>query len=114
MSLLDDARRLAEGGPPTYEDMFCLLCDAQVVAFGVNPVYPAGPHRIDCPWPAMPRIVAALEAAGRIANDSPLDSKVAQGGAEVEACKFCYGEFAHEADCPWQALVAAMRGEPEP
>ena len=59
----------------------------------------------------VPRVLAALQAAERIATDSPMDSEVAQGGVSLVSCKFCYGELAHESDCSWQALVAALRGD---
>ena len=63
MTLLDAARRIASAGPPTYEGTFCLLCDERVNALGANPVVvPALPHKPDCPWLSLPKIVAILEA----------------------------------------------------
>lgn len=63
MSLLDDARRLADVGPALSEDTFCCLCYEQVESFGTNPVFPGKPHKTTCPALSFPRIVAALEAA---------------------------------------------------
>jgi hypothetical protein len=57
-SLLEDARRLAEAGPyddggnGSYNEPSCIHCLA----------FPGDEHYDDCPWLAMPRIVAALEA----------------------------------------------------
>lgn len=61
MSLLDDARRLAKSGFTPWEDscrLKCELCGAD----GAGEDGPF-PHESDCPWLAMPQIVAALEAA---------------------------------------------------
>lgn len=55
MSLLDDARELINRGPgdPEYPaDAPCPYCCFL-------------PHQEDCPWLALPRIVAVLEAAER-------------------------------------------------
>ena len=52
MSLLDDARRLAEKEPVRGID--CLYCAAVMVD--------EYPHEPDCPWLSLPKIVAALEA----------------------------------------------------
>lgn len=62
MSLLDDAKQINGVGPHLSEDAFCMLCHEQVEAFGTNPVFPAKPHKPNCPWLSMPRIVAVLEA----------------------------------------------------
>lgn len=61
MSILDDARRLA-ATDPWYENeragtSFCIACG----------MYES--HADDCPWLALPRIVAALEAAERLASN---------------------------------------------
>lgn len=69
MSLLDDARRMADGTPCAdssggeYGEV-CAFCDAAPhgIGYGRGPSEP-DPHKPDCPWLSMPRIVAALEAA---------------------------------------------------
>ena len=53
MSVLDDARRLvASGSAPVDDQGDCWFCQAMT-----------RDHESDCPWLALPRIVAALEAA---------------------------------------------------
>lgn len=58
MSAIEDARRLAGAEPVIHNKMTseneCAMC------MGVS-----GDHVPECPWLAMPRIVAALEAAER-------------------------------------------------
>lgn len=56
MSLLEDARRLAEH-EPIYNNGSYGYC---------GELARSGLHASDCPWLAMPRIVAALEAAERM------------------------------------------------
>lgn len=61
MSLLDDARQLTEY-PPSYESrghMLCGYCNEDEHA-----------HAPDCPWLAMPKIVAALEASAEVVADA--------------------------------------------
>lgn len=59
MSLIDDARRLADagsyddGGNGSYNEPSCIHCHS----------WPEDQHEPTCPWLALPRIVAALEAA---------------------------------------------------
>lgn len=99
MSLLEDARAISESAPSS--DDQCPHCSAYI-----GPVRGGdyGEHSPDCPWLAMPRIVAALEAAEKVASDMPLD----EGHAE---CYYCGGwRDHHAAGCPWQALAAALRG----
>lgn len=95
MSLLDEAKRLAMQSPFRNEcvaghtskaPVTCLFCAT-----------PSFSHAPDCPWLAMPRIVAALEAAERVIStyDHPdnCDGTVPINGPE------------------YRALVAAMQGE---
>ena len=117
MTLLDDARRLAEEGfepRDTVHESGCTFCGPSGTYRGDGP----WPHLPDCSWLAMPRIVAALEAAERITGYIPA-AQLSRG------CLFCEGEcldlqesddippwrFDHDADCPWQALAAAMADE---
>jgi hypothetical protein len=106
MRPLEAARRLYETGPlckdhgeendpiagyQSAEDRrHCGVCQA------------IGEHEADCPWLAMPRIVAALEAAeGAIqASESIGDDPHPPGIVTLVP----FGS--------WQALVAAMVGEP--
>lgn len=91
MSLLDDARRLADkldrggDGPWTSEGraMRCLGCDVDLVTSS---------HASDCPWLSMSKIVAALEAAERFVN----------------------AKTWRDSDAAEAALVAALKGEVVP
>jgi hypothetical protein len=57
MSLIDDARRLwREGAPSIYDTAFCGRCGKRRTGESTYD------HDPDCPWLAMPRIVAVLEA----------------------------------------------------
>lgn len=91
MSLLDDARRLSENDAYVYSEYgdYCHFCNGKAWE---EP--PDGSHHIehapDCPWLAMPKIVAALEAA---------DALIAA---------MAYPPAAYD---EWQALVVAIRGE---
>lgn len=95
MSVLDDARRLAEIDP-WYEHeragtSFCIACGAYEDHTGRH-------HNPDCSWRALPGIVAALEAAERLAY------------------RFYYADKT-ETNALMAALVAALRGpteSPEP
>lgn len=104
MSLLDDARRLMDEGPPTFhapacghdvpqaaephED--CHYCGAMLS--GALRQY-LGEHAPDCPWLSMPKIVAALEAAERL---------------HVAHAR---GDYAEDMEADIEALVAALKGE---
>ena len=90
MSPLEAARQLGGFNPFAWSDRagyaFCVACD------GVEPA-----HNPDCPFLALPQIVAALEAAERVAT---------REGRGRHAC--------HES-CPCQfraivALRAALKG----
>jgi hypothetical protein len=78
-------------------------------------------HLLSCPTRALPRIVAALEAAERAVVDGPYAGAYPGLGpydpsAGCAMCGFC-GEpttRAHLKDCTWQALVAALGGEAKP
>lgn len=96
MTLLDDARRMAEYAPSVDERgvFWCGYCHESENA-----------HAPDCPWLQMPRIVAALEAVERfVAAGQPNGEGVycARCGRMLGSCT---------EDCLWQALVAALRGE---
>lgn len=66
MTLIEDAKNVACSYPLwTSPDgvMYCFVCPgwAQITVGGVDFV-----HHADCSWLAMPRIIAALEAAERV------------------------------------------------
>ncbi len=77
-SLLDDVRALVSDGPPDWDDDYgywrCELCGATRGPFAedeatrVDEAFAAFTHDFDCPWRAMPRLVAVLEAAERVAD----------------------------------------------
>jgi hypothetical protein len=100
MSLLDDARRLAEGsGDPCG---FCLGYEGS----------PGGLHAPDCPMHAVPRIVAVLEAAESLINEGITPTNYDdQHGAYCTFCSAPMPNMPHATDCPWQALVATLKGE---
>ncbi len=96
MTLLDDARQILKGGASGDDE--CPHCHTYI---GMTVSGPNSPHRDDCPWLSMPKILAALEAAERIADLNPVN--------EEHVCTFC-GDvlYSHEADCAHAALVAAL------
>lgn len=81
MGLLDDARQLTAVSP--MNDGICVYCDMS-------------DHSPDCPWLALPRIVAALEAAERLLKN----------GMKRHYCP-------DDHDCPVRTLRNALRGEEE-
>lgn len=89
MSLLDDARRLdLLVRHPTFSS--CPVCLQGLGSKGEG-------HRKDCPVLALPKVVTALEAA---------ETLIATGddcGPVIEV--------RNDEDGPWQALVAALKGE---
>lgn len=85
MGLVEDAKRLADagsyddGGNGSLYEPSCIHCCG----------FPDDPHKPDCPWLAMPRIVRALEAAQALVDaDSMAEEALAR-----------------------RALVAAMQGD---
>jgi hypothetical protein len=93
MSLLDDARRLAEmqpGWDPGTEGWACSGCRAVSGPFAdeereADVAYAAFAHDPDCPWLSMPKIVAVIEAAARVAAAPPRGRHVC---SEECACQF--------------------------
>lgn len=78
------------------------------------------PHLPDCPWLAMPQIVKALEAAEKVtAHGWVLNND------NDETCVLCGAmqplawdedddpDLVHEADCPGESLVRALKGAPQ-
>lgn len=56
MTLLEALRLIQEAGPPSGDMDQCICCGSRAL----------DEHALDCPWMAMPKIVAALEAAERV------------------------------------------------
>lgn len=119
MSLLEDARRLAERGFTPWEDSChwtCESCGCHVETDEEASTWTG--HAPDCPWLAMPRIVAALEAAEWVAADGGCFPDEANDGQTFNRCTFCYWgpspkyDGGHHEECPYQALVAALEGAP--
>jgi hypothetical protein len=89
----------------------------RIIVDSLGNFHPPQSHAFECPVEALPRIVAALEAAERAINDGPYAGAYPGLGpndpsAGCAMCGFC-GEpttRAHLKDCTWQALVAALRG----
>jgi hypothetical protein len=84
MSLVDDAKRLADTNPHEagWQCPFCGMPNGRHSGFGDR-------HHADCPWLAMPRIVAALEAAERVID----------------------GDYFDVPKADFDALATALRGE---
>ena len=76
MSVLDDARRIAEAGAPEYGGD-CVLCRQRIDGDAYEG------HAPDCPWLSLPRIVAALEAERSVWTDLAdfHPDQAARGGA---------------------------------
>lgn len=113
MSLLDDARRLAERNALAFVTdtgaFRCIACPAGVVFDSDEELV----HSPRCPSLALPRIVAVLEAAERLIV--PYDGEPSEYARSEDAhfhafCERPIGQ-GHEPDCAWQALVAALRGD---
>lgn len=102
MSPLEAARRLAATDPFVDNERagtFCVFCDA--------PKY----HASDCPWLAMPKIVAALEAAERMSRLVPRCHDL--DDLRCFSCDAILDDDAnplkgHYDDCPTMALRAAF------
>jgi hypothetical protein len=111
--LLYDARRIRDLDPSTGasywgdQDATCFFCQEWI-----------GKHAESCPWLSMSRVVEVLEAAARIAGNSPEDETI----HGPYGCHFCGGtlqsydtktfpETGHDATCPWVTLVRALREE---
>jgi hypothetical protein len=116
-NLLDDARYLAENAPIYTTDLdgqsvyFCVHCDLG------DPHWKAGgfKHAPDCPWLALPKIVAALEAAERTSKFDPWSDNGYIGTVwECFGCGVRGDDKTHAEDCPWQAFSAALRDEATP
>lgn len=112
MSPLDAARRLLEANEsgllPSDADGNCWYCYWHLLHDGSG-------HDSDCPWPALPQIVAALEAAERL--ESPVVLDIQYGTPDGVYCRDCGAGASSEAlvihapDCAYRALVAALKRE---
>ncbi len=98
MSLVDDARRLEEAEPVNPLTR-CYWCEEFTLT---------EPHAPDCPWLSLPRILAALEAAERVATVTTRQ-RIMAGAGPTRRCFYCGDKYAHTQDCPWQTLVAALQ-----
>lgn len=105
MSLLDDARRLAETDPAELVNSHsrCHWCEEFTST---------EQHTLDCPWLAIPKIVAALETAERIVQQGPTNE------CYYGKCRYCGGDIVggpmrmlHTDDCPLGALEVALSND---
>lgn len=110
MSPLDAARQLLDGVEPYRE--------ANRFSGERGPTYwycrgrapMADGHMPGCPWLARPKLVAALEAAERVAAKEPIYGETWRS----ERCVYCDGPpGGHEEDCLWHRLQGALRGGPD-
>lgn len=111
MSPLDAARRL-DAFRLRQRRMVCLACE-QPFAEGEQG------HALDCPLLALPRIIAALDLAERVILTMP-ETSVFLGFGQDRHCRFCHemvyqgalwAGTRHTPECPWPALVAALKAE---
>lgn len=110
MSLLDDAKRLLNEMDPTIQGMctFCYGVEDRPGATGARTQHKAG-----CVYLRRDRILAALEAAERVLNATigPGEEPTDDNDDEYVFCGLAVGD--HEGrsvdDCPWQALVVALK-----
>lgn len=117
MTPLDAARELgamteADLREATDYRIDCGFCGGAEIRDGERPsVFIRYDHHPTCPWLAMPRIVAALEAAERLTQaDEPTQE------LRVVECVYCganrdlphYGHEDHKPGCLWQALVDVL------
>lgn len=112
MSLIEDAKALVGMAPDPMGPYPCGVCgecpvtdfvDGHMVRCRID-------HASTCPWLALPRIVAALEAAQALLAKSPWFLTIMPGGDEY--CQFCLADNSHEPGCEWVGLVEAMRDAP--
>ncbi len=104
MSLLDDARRLAQRVDPVVDD-YCEACQQASPPRATGTPFP---HASYCPWLSLPKIVAALEAAQEIIDMYPDDEPTTEYGIDHEVIYvFCEGNpetRRHSPGCQWLAL----------
>ncbi len=110
MSLVEDARILGGFGPyfKRGDEATCWYCRETVIA---HELY----HDPTCPWLALPRIVAALEAAERMVEqldlDGPWTSDPSRSSSHLMVCRLCEVDLErgyHADTCVWKALVSAL------
>ena len=115
MSLLDDARRLAERGFTPWplevlgdgdDGRICESCNQVVTATDTDNQWTG--HATDCPWLAMSQIVAALEAAERWLA---AESAVTKFQARADMPDYIPSPLYHERAEARTALAAALKGE---
>jgi hypothetical protein len=109
VSALEDAMVLLNEMTPSYQGM-CLFC------YGVEDQpgpYGRTQHKSDCVYVRRDRIIAVLEAAERLPGEEP----VTEGSGGYIAYTICGDDAVtgnHAPDCPYQALVTALKGEVVP
>lgn len=103
MTPLEAAKRLADASIGVH----CDFCTGS----------PISGHFEDCPLFAVPQIVAALEAAERMAAVEPdFQDEAIDDGQIVRRCAVCQWvpsprfDGGHHPDCEYQALVVALEG----
>jgi hypothetical protein len=75
-----------------------------------SPTLPDVLHTPDCPWLSMPKIIAALEAAGRLV-ESTQPTQYAIPARVI--CQICHSEgpdWSHTSTCTWAPAKAALEG----
>lgn len=121
MSLLEDARQTIKRAVRTVEyegrnATVCHLCSWARTFWDDQAVE----HSADCPVPALPKIVAALEAAERVVRESGYGYFM-KGGGYYRRCRYCSmsnhgpapdfeyrGLVPHDAGCPYLVLKEAF------
>ena len=88
---MNDARRIAKSDyPPLLGDAWCWFCNARVVEHLDAP--PPKPHKPDCPWLSLPKIVAALERA------EATEGRLVYLVSRLTALAGEYEKWSHESD----------------
>lgn len=104
MNLLDAARWMAHNRPHEIGEA-CWYCNAGQP----DDSYLERPPKPDCPWLALPKIVAALEVAERVAAAyERRQARLTGEGLSPAASLGSFGPTLNEVE----RLVAALRGDP--
>ena len=103
MTPLEAARKMLDDpmGENLLGDPACPFCDVLYLAAGSK-------HAPDCPWIAMPKIVAALEIVRELAERGPFADRNDMG--DVDGCNTCSAGVGrdindpanHEPSCLWR------------
>lgn len=110
MGLIEDAKAILKLGNPVVDGK-CDLCEG---SYSLGPTGTPFSHKPDCPWLAMPRIVAALEAAQAFLLALPewrgKPDLRDHDDMSFGFCPVCGEPDGHYAGCEYQTLRDALAG----